>query len=75
MLTTFNVPEPGQLVHIRRRQFVVTDVLAGSLPFDPLKHRPAIDQHLVSLNCVADDGFGEELRVIWEIEPCRWLDS
>lgn len=63
------MPEPGQLVHVRQRQFVVTDVLAGSLPTDPLTRRPATDQHLVSLNCVADDGFGEELRVSWEIEP------
>ncbi len=23
----------------------------------------------MSLNCVADDGFGEELQVIWEVEP------
>jgi SNF2 family DNA or RNA helicase len=63
------VPEPGQLVHVRQRQFVVTDILAGSLPPDPLNRRPATDQHLVWLNCVADDGFGEELQVIWEIEP------
>ena len=69
MSTTLRVPEPGQLVHVRQRQFVVTDVLAGSLPLDPLTRRPATDQHLVSLNCVADDGFGEELRVIWEVEP------
>lgn len=69
MSTTLRVPENGQLVHIRQRQFVVTDVVAGSLPLDPLTRRPATDQHLVSLNCVADDGFGEELRVIWEIEP------
>ncbi len=63
------VPEEGQLVHVRQRQFVVTEVLAGSLPPNPLNQRPATDQNLVSLNCVADDGFGEELRVIWEIEP------
>jgi superfamily II DNA or RNA helicase len=67
--TGFRVPEEGQLVHIRQRQFVVTDVLASSLPPDPLKTRATTDQHLVSLNCVADDGFGEELQVIWEIEP------
>lgn len=65
----FRVPEPGELVHVRQRQFVVTGVLAGSLPPDPLKSRPSTEQHLISLNCVADDGFGEELQVIWEIEP------
>jgi superfamily II DNA or RNA helicase len=67
--TLGSIPEPGQLVHVRQRQFVVTDVAAGSLPPDPLRGRPASDLHLVSLNCVADDGFGEELQVIWEIEP------
>lgn len=39
------------------------------MPSDALRARPATDQHLVSLNCVADDGFGEELQVIWEVEP------
>lgn len=65
----FRVPEPGQLVHVRERQFVVTDVLSGSLPPNALLGRPSNDQHLVFLNCVADDGFGEELQVIWEVEP------
>src|SRR5690242_8752290 len=70
MSTTLRVPEQGQLVSVRQRQFVVvTDPLVGSLPSDPLTRRPATDQHLVELNCVDDDGFGEELRVIWEIEP------
>ena len=74
--TRFRLPEPGQLVHVRQRQFVVTDVLSGSLPQSALQNRPATDQHLVSLNCVADDGFGEELRVIWEIEPgARVIDK
>ncbi len=67
--SSVRVPEPGQLVHVRQRQFVVTDVLAGSLPADPLRGRTSTDQHLISLNCVADDGFGEELQVIWEVEP------
>lgn len=69
MALSTQILEPGQLVHVRRRQFVVTGVLSGALPSDPLRCRPATDQHLVSLNCVADDGFGEDLQVIWEIEP------
>src|SRR4051794_20329778 len=61
------VPELGQLVHVRQRQFVVTDVLPSTLP---------TPQHLVALNCVADDGFGEDLQVIWEIEPgARIIDK
>lgn len=63
------MPEPGQLVSVRQRLFVVTDVLASTFPDNPLTGRREPAQHLVSLNCVADDGFGEELQVIWEVEP------
>ena len=63
------VPEQGQLVEVRARQWVVADVDAGSLngsPLDPLKPR----QHLVTLRCVDDDAAPDEtLQVIWEIEP------
>jgi hypothetical protein len=52
------VPEPGQIVSVRQRQFVVTDVVPSALPADPLRGRHR-GQHLVGLNCVADDGFGE----------------
>lgn len=56
-------PEQGQLVEVRRRQFVVSDVERsangdGSSP-----------QHLVMLTSVEDDALGDTLRVIWEIEP------
>ena len=64
------VPEPGQLVEVRRRPFVVQDVIASGLPIDSLKsngHTPV--QHLVTLSSVEDDALGDELRVVWEIEP------
>ena len=63
-------PTPGQLVTVRQRRFVVTDVSSGALPASA--HTPLADappQHLVSLTSVEDDGLGEELEVIWEIEP------
>ena len=61
-------PEPGQLVEVRQRHYVVTEVAASALPPDPLGngHGP---QHLVSLSAVEDDALGEELRVVWELEP------
>lgn len=68
-LLSTGVPEEGQLVHVRQRRFVVTGVRAGTLPRDPLHKRPVTNQNLISLNCVDDDGFGETLDVIWEIEP------
>src|SRR5690242_875791 len=62
------VPEEGQLVSVRDRLFVVTNVVADALAHD----RDAFDQiHLVQLASVEDDGLGEALDVVWEIEPGR----
>lgn len=55
-------PEPGQLVEVRRRQWVVADVDAARLEADTL-------QHCVRLSSIDEDGLGEELEVVWEIEP------
>jgi len=71
LITT--LPEPGQLVDVRRRRFVVVDVVQGTLSssLDSLSSpaRPVPPQHLVTLSSVEDDALGEELQVIWEIEP------
>ena len=66
-----SVPEPGQLVEVRRRRYVVGDIAQSTLPPDIFTtgsggFRP---QHLVTLSSVEDDALGEELQVIWEIEP------
>ena len=53
-------PEPGQLVEVRRRQWVVADVLASGI---------GSIQHLTSLISLDEDALGEELQVVWEIEP------
>ncbi|HEY8585655.1 MAG TPA: DISARM system SNF2-like helicase DrmD [Rhodanobacter sp.] len=55
-------PEPGQLVEVRRRQWVVADVNAAGL-------ETGIPQHCVTLSSIDEDGLGEELEVVWEIEP------
>ncbi|NLI85056.1 MAG: DEAD/DEAH box helicase [Propionibacterium sp.] len=58
-----SVPEPGQLVEVRRRQWVVSDAPgSSSLPGS----RP---QHLITLSSLDEDALGEELQVIWELEP------
>ncbi len=62
-----NIPEPGQLVDVRQRRYVVIDVSQGTISSDLLKSM--LPQHLVSLASVEDDDLGEELQVIWEIEP------
>ncbi|HEY1013513.1 MAG TPA: DISARM system SNF2-like helicase DrmD [Herpetosiphonaceae bacterium] len=61
-------PQQGQLVHVRQRRYVVTEVRQSALPPD-LATPLATPQHLVSLASVEDDATGEELQVLWEIEP------
>jgi len=58
------VPEPGQLVEVRRRQWVVIDVAGGALPTPGNGN-----QHLVSLSSLDEDSLGEEIRIVWEVEP------
>ncbi|MBF2759131.1 MAG: DEAD/DEAH box helicase [Ectothiorhodospiraceae bacterium AqS1] len=83
-------PEPGQLVDVRTRQWVVADVhsfSANSLSETLSVREPAAiyrsgseesatagrrldeSQHLVTLRSIDEDSLGEELEVIWEIEP------
>ena len=61
-----STPEIGQLVVVRKRPFVVTEIIpsvtAPSAAF-------ANKSHLIKLSSVEDDGLGEELQVIWELEP------
>ncbi len=64
-----HVPEPGQLVDVRRRRYVVVDITQSSLPADMLSPTRTYTQHLVTLSSVEDDALGEDLQVIWEIEP------
>src|SRR6266511_6179340 len=63
------LPEQGQLVEVRQRRYVVTDIRQSTLPPDPLKLYDPTPQHRVTLASVEDDALGEELQVIWEIEP------
>ncbi|MDX2098750.1 MAG: DISARM system SNF2-like helicase DrmD, partial [Leptolyngbyaceae cyanobacterium bins.59] len=62
------IPEQGQLVRVRHRQYVVTDVRQATLPSSPLFPKAIPTQNLVSLSSIEDDGLGEELQVIWELE-------
>ena len=70
-------PEPGQLVEVRRRRYVVGEVLPGSVPGRLgdgrggalLSGPPEAPQHLVTLSSIEDDALGEELQVVWELEP------
>ncbi|WP_418642105.1 DISARM system SNF2-like helicase DrmD [Vibrio chaetopteri] len=57
-------PEPGQLVEVRKRQWIVANVNTSQLPTSFHKK-----QNYVTLSSIDEDGLGEELEVIWEIEP------
>lgn len=59
-----STPEPGQLVEVRRRQWVVSDIKGQSL----LDTKNS-NQCVVTLSSLDEDALGEELQVIWPIEP------
>lgn len=57
------IPEPGQLVDVRRRQWIVLEVSGGAAAPGLRKN------HLVRLASIDEDALGEELEVVWELEP------
>ena len=59
-----SAPEPGQLVEVRRRQWVVAEVQA-SLTGNGHTAR----QHFLTLSSIEEDSLGEQIGVVWEIEP------
>lgn len=61
-------PEVGQMVSVRSRSWTVTDVQTSALPSQRLAVRPS-GQSLLTLSSIEDDGLGEELQVVWELEP------
>src|SRR5690606_1299854 len=63
MVPTSTAPEPGQLVEVRRRQWIVSDVDASTLSPDLPK------SSLVKLASIDEDALGEEIEVLWELEP------
>ncbi|MBA4806370.1 DISARM system SNF2-like helicase DrmD [Brevundimonas sp.] len=57
------IPEPGQLVEARRRQWIVSEVDGGSTA-------PGLSKrHLIRLTSIDEDALGEEIEVLWELEP------
>ncbi len=60
-----SVPEIGQLVIVRKRPFVVIEIAAAAAGISKDSTRR---HHLVKLSSVEDDGLGEQIEVIWELE-------
>jgi len=63
------IPEPGQTVIVRRRPFVVNDIQTSTLPLPANVQDQSTRQHLLRLSSIEDEGLGDELSVIWELEP------
>lgn len=61
------IPEPGQMVEVRRRLWSVTEVDGGALGEDC--GTSFIAQHVVTLSSLEDDSLGEDIEVVWELEP------
>lgn len=68
-IVTNSIPEQGQIVTVRQRRYVVSEIQLSALPADVLSKARAKPQHLVSLTSIEDDALGETLQVVWEIEP------
>ena len=58
-------PDVGQLVTVRKRTFVVREVIPSTVT-DSIEQGTV--SHLLKLSSVEDDGPGEELQIIWELE-------
>lgn len=58
------IPEPGELVEVRRRQWLVSDV-APYMPGGDSYHR----QDMVTLESIGEDTDGERMSVVWQVEP------
>lgn len=63
-------PETGQIVEARQRPWVVVDVAKSAFTPDVARGLTG-SQHLLTLSSIEDDALGEELQVLWEIEPSR----
>ena len=68
-LTATTAPEQGQLVQVRSRPWVVNEIKTSILPSPAMELPVSRSQHLLTLASIEDDGLGEELQVVWEIEP------
>lgn len=58
------VPEQGELVEVRRRQWLVSEVVPHLEQGDAYRR-----QDLVTLESIEEDSGGEQISVVWQIEP------
>ena len=66
-----DVPAVGELVRVRGQQWVVSGCDVSSQPVDELSASQPPGRTLVTLTSVSDDDLGDELTLVWEVEPGR----
>ena len=66
-----DVPAVGELVRVRGQQWVVSGCDVSSQPVDELAASQPPGRTLVTLTSVSDDDLGDELTLVWEVEPGR----
>ena len=65
------VPEVGQIVTVRGSNWAVVEVRQQGLTRSSADDASTQLQHAVTLQSVEEDRLGQELRVVWELEPGR----
>ena len=65
------IPEPGQLVSLRNKVWVVTDLHGSDVGRLSVPELVDGKTHLVGVSSLEDDAFGDELQVLWELEPSK----
>ena len=65
----YALPQEGQIVQIRGEHWAVAEIKAQGLPRSSADETVAGTQHAVTLSSLAEDRLGDELRVVWELEP------
>lgn len=65
------MPEVGQIVTVRGSNWAVVEVRQQGLTRSSADDASTQLQHAVTLQSVEEDRLGQELRVVWELEPGR----
>ena len=68
-MTSIVLPQPGQLVEVRDRLFLVTNVAGNEPTGDAVPRGSNGPTHVVKLLSLEEDAFGDVLEIMWENEP------
>jgi ERCC4-related helicase len=66
---TFQPPEIGQVVSVRKKRFTVIDIQENTADSSVINDVLISSMHLVHLSSIEDDDLGNEIAVIWQVEP------